>query len=96
MYPNGLVWKRSIPLSGLRHYGVSYADKVLLPLWWSVGERMFACRGGKTVEVLCSCTAVIQWSGAISTPVKLRCNGNPLEVLASDFMMASAKAFSLR
>lgn len=57
---------------------------------------MFACRGVKTVKLLCSCTAVIQWSGALSTTEKLMSNRNPLVVLASDFMMASDKAFCLR
>lgn len=57
---------------------------------------MFACRGDKTVKLLCSCTAVIQWSGAISTTEKFRSNKNPLAVLAGDFMMASDKAFCLR
>lgn len=57
---------------------------------------MFACRGDKTLKLLCSCTAVIQWSGAISTTEKLRSNKKPLAVLASDFTMASDKAFCLR
>lgn len=53
---------------------------------------MFACRGDKTLKLLCSRTAVIQRSGAIATTVKFRSNKNPLAVLASDFMMASDKA----
>lgn len=57
---------------------------------------MFACRRDKTVKLLCSCTAVIQQSGAISTTEKFRSNKNPLAVSASDFMIASDKAFCSR
>lgn len=57
---------------------------------------MFACRGDKTVKLLCSCTAVIQRSGAVSTTEKFRSNKNPLALSASDFTMASDKAFFLR
>lgn len=57
---------------------------------------MFACRGDKTVKLLCSCTSVIQQSGAISTTEKFRSNENTLAVSASDFMIASDEAFCSR